>query len=184
MSRRDGIQRWVRTSDHSRGRSENAPASTKLRRSRTDLQLTSSNLSQILAGSCVLGGWAVIGRCLRPRLKTSLTSDMSWDPTVLRKYSTTSHFRLLNQVRSELKSSPLTRNQDGELSVSMGRRGPSYRVPVEIRHGGSSGGGGGSGRSQRSGLSDPSLPLTLPNQEGMAGDSTSFRDRLKAVDMR
>ena len=110
-----------------------------------------------------------------------MTLDMSWDPTVLRKYSTTSHFRLLNQVRSELKSSPLTRNQDGELSVSMGRRGPSYRVPVEIRLGGSS---GGSGRTQRSGLSDPSLPLTLSNQEGMPGDSSSFRDRLKAVDMR
>ena len=108
---------------------------------------------------------------------------MSWDPSVLRKYSTTSHFRLLNQVRSELKSSPLSRNQDGELSVSMGRRGPSYRVSVEIRHGGSSG-GGGSGRTQRSGLSDPSLPMMLPNQEATAGDSTSFRDRLKAVDMR
>ena len=106
---------------------------------------------------------------------------MSWDPTVLRKYSTTSHFRLLNQVRSELKISPLSRNQDGELSVSMGRRGPNYRVPVDVRHGGSS---GGFGRNQRSGLSDPALPLTLPGQEGMAGDSTSFRDRLRAVDMR
>ena len=106
---------------------------------------------------------------------------MSWDPTVLRKYSTTSHFRLLNQVRSELKISPLSRNQDGKLSVSMGRRGPNYRVSVEVRQGGNS---GGSGRNQRSGLSVPSLPLTLYNQEGMAGDSTSFRDRLRAVDMR
>jgi hypothetical protein len=106
---------------------------------------------------------------------------MSWDPTVLRKYSTTSHFRLLNQVRSELKSSPLSRNQDGELNVSMGRRGPIYRVPVEVRHGGSS---GGSGRAQRGGLSDPSLPMTLPSQDSMNGDSTSFRDRLRAVDMR
>jgi hypothetical protein len=102
---------------------------------------------------------------------------MSWDPTVLRKYSTTSHFRLLNQVRSELKSSPLSRNQDGELSVSMGRRGPTYRVPVEVRQ-------GGSGRAQRVGLSDPSLPMTLPSQDSTNGDSTSFRDRLRAVDMR
>jgi hypothetical protein len=106
---------------------------------------------------------------------------MTWDPAVLRKYSTTSHFRLLNQVRSELKSSPLSRNQDGELSVSMGRRGPTYRVPVEVRHGG---GSGSSGRSQRGGLSDPSLPMTLPVQDGLNGDSTSFRERLRAVDMR
>jgi hypothetical protein len=106
---------------------------------------------------------------------------MSWDPTVLRKYSTTNQFRLLNQVRSELKSNPLSRNQDGELNVSMGRRGSNYRVPVEVRHGG---GSGGSGRNQRSGLSDPSLPLRLPSQEGMAADPSSFRDRLRAVDMR
>lgn len=106
---------------------------------------------------------------------------MTWDPTVLRKYSTTSHFRLLNQVRSELKSSPLSRNQEGELSVSMGRRGPTYRVPVEVRHGG---GSGGPGRAQRTGLSDPSLPMTLPPQDGVNGDNTSFRDRLRAVDMR
>jgi hypothetical protein len=36
--------------------SEIAPASTKLRRSRTDLHLTSNNLSQIFAGSCVHKG--------------------------------------------------------------------------------------------------------------------------------
>ena len=32
---------------------------------------------------------------------------MAWDPAVLRKYNTTGHFRLLNQVRSELKGNPL-----------------------------------------------------------------------------
>jgi hypothetical protein len=106
---------------------------------------------------------------------------MAWDPSVLRKYSTTSHFRLLNQVRSELKNSPLSRNQDGELSVNMGRRGSMYRVPVEARN---AGGTGSYGRGHRSGISDPSLPMSLEGQEGMNGDSTSFRDRLRAVDMR
>jgi hypothetical protein len=108
-------------------------------------------------------------------------TSMTWDPTVLRKYSTTSHFRLLNQVRTELKNSPLSRNQAGELSVSMGRRGPMYRVPIEVR---SVGGSGGSGRSQRYGLSAPSLPISLTTQESPNGDNTSFRDRLRAVDMR
>lgn len=107
--------------------------------------------------------------------------SMTWDPTVLRKYSTTSHFRLLNQVRTELKNSPLSRNQAGELSVSMGRRGPIYRFPVEVRSTGSS---GGSGRGQRSGMSAASLPISMTSQESINGDSTSFRDRLKAVDMR
>jgi hypothetical protein len=106
---------------------------------------------------------------------------MTWDPTVLRKYSTTSHFRLLNQVRSELRNSPLSRNQAGELSVNMGRRGPMYRVPVEVRN---TGGTGSSARGHRSGISEPSLPMSAESQEGMNGDSTSFRDRLRAVDMR
>jgi hypothetical protein len=39
---------------------------------------------------------------------------MSWDPSVLRKYNTTGHFRLLNQVRSELRANPLVRPKDGE----------------------------------------------------------------------
>lgn len=34
---------------------------------------------------------------------------MAWDPALLRKYNTTNHFRLLNQVRSELKEQPIQR---------------------------------------------------------------------------
>ena len=34
---------------------------------------------------------------------------MAWDPAVLRKYNTTGHFRLLNQVRTELKEQPIQR---------------------------------------------------------------------------
>ena len=35
---------------------------------------------------------------------------MSWDPELLRKYSSTGHFRLLNQVRNELKAKPIIRH--------------------------------------------------------------------------
>lgn len=37
---------------------------------------------------------------------------MSWDPGLLRKYSATGHFRLLNQLRGDLKKKPLDRDQD------------------------------------------------------------------------
>jgi hypothetical protein len=43
---------------------------------------------------------------------------MSWDPTLLRKYSSTNHYKLLNQVRSDLKEQPITRSSGGS-----GRRG-------------------------------------------------------------
>ena len=35
---------------------------------------------------------------------------MSWDHDLLRKYNTTGHFRLINQVRNELKAQPLQRD--------------------------------------------------------------------------
>jgi hypothetical protein len=49
---------------------------------------------------------------------------MSWDPTLLRKYSSTNHYKLLNQVRSDLKEQPITRSggsstrRDGSSAAS------------------------------------------------------------------
>jgi hypothetical protein len=45
---------------------------------------------------------------------------MSWDPTLLRKYSSTNHYKLLTQVRSDLKEQPITRS-----GGSSSRRGGS-----------------------------------------------------------
>jgi hypothetical protein len=39
---------------------------------------------------------------------------MAWEPVVLRKYNSTSHFRLLGQLRSELLDKPLVRPAEGE----------------------------------------------------------------------
>jgi len=98
---------------------------------------------------------------------------MSWDPTVLRKYSTTSHFRLLNQVRAELNAQPIARHPGGEINLGISRRGSSYRVPVEVR-----------------GASSTPRPVRLPvatdpsPADGQGMDSPSFRDRLRAIEMR
>ncbi|NDC33822.1 MAG: hypothetical protein EBZ51_00180 [Synechococcaceae bacterium WB9_2_112] len=46
---------------------------------------------------------------------------MTWDPSVLRKYNTTGHFRLLNQVRTELKDNPLVRPQEGQTVAEVNR---------------------------------------------------------------
>ena len=34
-----------------------------------------------------------------------------WDPSLLRKFSATGHFRLLNQLRGDLRKKPLERDQ-------------------------------------------------------------------------
>jgi hypothetical protein len=98
---------------------------------------------------------------------------MPWDHSVLRKYSSTSHFRLLNQVRGELKSQPLTRHPDGEINVGLTRRGTTYRLPVDVR------GGFGASRSSRPSVSNEKMAADIPQ-----GEPGSFRDRLRAIDMR
>ena len=121
---------------------------------------------------------------------------MAWDPAVLRKYNTTGHFRLLNQLRSELKGNPLIRPKDGE-TVGAANRSRSLTRAIEARA------QAGVGRSKRSlaataevvVVSDPrdlpaapgSLSSSLTPMEGFDlpdQGSGSFRDRLNAIDMR
>ena len=66
---------------------------------------------------------------------------MSWDPTLLRKYSSTNHYKLLNQVRSDLKEQPIQRS-----SGQGGRRGS----------------GGSSGTSSTGGSRRRSAPVPQP----------------------
>jgi len=118
---------------------------------------------------------------------------MGWDPAVLRKYNATGHFRLLNQVRGELRDHPLIRPGEGE-SVATANRSRSLIRAIAARA------QAGDGRSRRAAqavevrLLDPA---TMPSQPsggpadaslGWAGldpaQPGSFRDRLSAIDMR
>ncbi|MEB3183127.1 MAG: hypothetical protein VKN15_01890 [Cyanobacteriota bacterium] len=124
---------------------------------------------------------------------------MTWDPAVLRKYNTTGHFRLLNQVRSELRGNPLIRPRDGE-TVGAANRSRSLTRAIEARA------QAGPSRSRRAPVAGAEVvvvldPSSLPQAEGSlaslpwrerpdAGGSDgdggvgSFRDRLSAIDMR
>lgn len=53
---------------------------------------------------------------------------MSWDPGLLRKYSTTNHFKLLNQVRNDLKEQPIQRGT--AASPRRGGGGTRRRQPA------------------------------------------------------
>ncbi|MEB3265877.1 MAG: hypothetical protein VKN13_04610 [Cyanobacteriota bacterium] len=115
-------------------------------------------------------------------------STNGWDPAVLRKYSTTGHFRLLNQVRSELRAQPLVRPGDGQTVAEVNRSRALTRAIASKA--------AGSGRPRRSGgrtgdnrtplgqaMADPLLPVPSPN-DGDGAAASSFRDRLNAIDMR
>ncbi len=92
---------------------------------------------------------------------------MAWDQALLRKFSSTGHFRLLNQVRSELKAQPLQR--DPHTKVLQLQAKPMRGQPV---------------RAQRrpNALENHSGESLLPERQ--ADTPRSFRDRLNAIEMR
>ena len=96
----------------------------------------------------------------------------SWDPALLRKFSSTGHFRLLNQLKGDLRKKPLDRDQrTGQLKTLGGNRGATRRSTAT--------------RS----IEPAPAPAPTPVVE-MAPPLTkddqpkSFRDRLNAIDMR
>jgi len=119
---------------------------------------------------------------------------MGWDPAVLRKYNTTGHFRLINQLRSELKGNPLIRPKDGE-TVGAANRSKSLTRALQNR-----GQSGGFSRSRRPLQSLQSTavaaapfraPVSAPAPQPAAlaesveaANARSFRERLNAIDMR
>ena len=112
---------------------------------------------------------------------------MAWDPSVLRKYNSTGHFRLLNQVRSELMANPLVRPKEGE-SVAVVNRSRSLTRVLENRPQGMA-----PSRARRSAALYPAVTVVEALPDGAEGPahqpfgsatSASFRDRLNQIDMR
>jgi hypothetical protein len=118
-----------------------------------------------------------------PKLTRSLDLiwPMPWDPTVLRKYNATGHFRLLNQLRSDLKGNPLIRPKQGETVGEANRSRSLIRAiegrssPAEARW-----------RRQASALQETTSPTprALLEEDQDKGASNSFRVRLNAIEMR
>ena len=92
---------------------------------------------------------------------------MIWDPSLLRKFSSTGHFRLLNQLRGDLKKRPLDRD------ATTG----ALKMP------------GNSGRSERQRRPMPQQTRSVTTAPGTSTaqdkeSNSTFRQRLSAIDMR
>lgn len=90
-----------------------------------------------------------------------------WDPSLLRKFSATGHFRLLNQLRGDLRKKPLERDQrTGGLRRpgSSSRNSASRRGPVQ--------------RKISTQIVSEAVDLAQPE------NPASFRERLNAIEMR
>ncbi len=92
---------------------------------------------------------------------------MNWDQSLLRKFSCTGHYRLLNQVRSELKTQPLIRDKNTRQLNLQAKpiRGTSSRQP------------------KRPNVLE-NIDIEKPLEEQNNELRKSFKDRLNAIDMR
>ena len=100
---------------------------------------------------------------------------MAWDPALLRKFNATGHFRLLNQVRSELKANPIKRAAPSAAD-QVSSRGIATGKPLDLRSQGygrrrSSGSGSSAAGSSGSGSPGQSTAAALATAAQAAGSN-------------
>ena len=99
---------------------------------------------------------------------------MSWDPALLRKYSSTGHFRLLNQLKGDLSKRGLDRDRStGALRMPgnggrVARRSQTSRRPSVSP-------------TETAVTITPASQVTVAEARESAG---TFRQRLSAIEMR
>ena len=100
----------------------------------------------------------------------------SWDPALLRKFSSTGHFRLLNQLKGDLRKKPLDRDQrTGQLRSLGGNRGATRRsMPTRNVE----------PAPAPAPAPGPTVVAEAVAQPTKEEQPKSFRDRLNAIDMR
>lgn len=105
---------------------------------------------------------------------------MPWNPVILRKYSTTGHFRLLNQLRGELRDNPMPRPQKQRDEADEGNQGRSPIRSLDVR---SRAGSGFRSRRPLQSAGPAAAPIASAADADQNSGST-FRERLSAIDMR
>ena len=101
----------------------------------------------------------------------------SWDPALLRKFSSTGHFRLLNQLKGDLRKKPLDRDQrTGQLRSLGGNRGATrHSMPTRNVE---------PAPAPAPAAPAPTVVVETVAQPFKEEQPKSFRDRLNAIDMR
>ena len=110
-------------------------------------------------------------------MNNTLIWPMAWDPALLRKFNATGHFRLLNQVRSELKANPIKRAAPSAADQA-NSRGVATGKPLDLRSQGygrrrSSGSGSSGSGSSGSGSFASGSSSSASSGSGSPGQSSS-----------
>jgi hypothetical protein len=103
---------------------------------------------------------------VRLNLVANCSGFLGWDQALMRKYNNTGHFRLLNQLRNELKKDPIVRAKPTANQDAVARSSKTVEVrPQSVAY---------QNRNASARRSEP--------RDTTVG--TSFRDRLNAIEMR
>lgn len=101
---------------------------------------------------------------------------MAWDPALLRKYNTTGHFRLLNQVRAELREQPIQR----PLVTTRGAAGGGATGGAGSRLGTARSGSSSGGSATASASSAGGSAVTVARADSTQNSSTHAVTRRRA----
>ena len=95
---------------------------------------------------------------------------MPWDHQLLRKFCSTGHFRLISQLRSELKSHPLSRDPLTRKLIIEAKIPTASHVRENKRS------------LYNVGMRNGDLKGTLDNSKDV--NRITFKDRLNSIDLR
>ena len=64
-----------------------------------------------------------------------MNEQISWDVSLVKKYSSSNHYKLLNQLKNEVKKYPLHKKKNNSAKVSNHNRGESkYNIVTPVLH--------------------------------------------------
>ena len=92
---------------------------------------------------------------------------MQWDHNLVRRFSSTSHFRLLSQVRSELRAQPLSRDTNTKILNLESRPSQGINLREEKKY-----------QYNYSSRNHESFDQSVEQ------NNRTFKDRLNSIDMR
>tara|TARA_B100001250_G_scaffold394518_1_gene398456 strand:- start:186 stop:533 length:348 start_codon:yes stop_codon:yes gene_type:complete len=113
--------------------------------------------------------------------------NSSWDELLLKKYGTTSHFKLLSQLRTEIKNYPINR-VDNNSSTNQKVQPNTKQFNTKTKEGLDEKNTVAKSQTIYSNVKDFKLERNPPKEDTYQklepDSSISFKDRLRNIDMR
>tara|TARA_B100001029_G_C14736107_1_gene272961 strand:- start:164 stop:562 length:399 start_codon:yes stop_codon:yes gene_type:complete len=61
-----------------------------------------------------------------------MNEQISWDPSLVKKFSSSNHFKMLNQLRNEVKKYPLTKKKNISTNINVENKNTNRSKPNNL----------------------------------------------------